>query len=35
MADIQSAVVEIRRAKKEEERKTKQQDENITACPIP
>jgi len=35
MADIQSATVEIRRGKKEEERGKKPQDENIMACPIP
>jgi len=36
MADIQSAAAEIRRGKKEEERrKDKRQDENIMVCPIP
>jgi len=36
MADIQSATVEIRRGKKEEERrKEKPQDENIMVCSIP
>jgi len=35
MADIQSAVAEIRRGKKKEERKNKRQDENIMVCPIP
>jgi len=35
MADIQSAAAEIRRGKKEEERKNKRQDENIMVCPIP
>ena len=34
MADIQSATAEIRRGKKEEERK-KPQDENIMVCPVP
>jgi len=34
--DIQSTTAEIRRGKKEEERKkNKLQDENIMACPIP
>jgi len=34
--DIQSAAAEIRRGKKEEERKkNKRQDENITVCPVP
>jgi len=35
VADIQSAVAEIRRGKKEEERKNKRQDENIMVYPIP
>jgi len=36
MADIQSATAEIRRGKKEKERKKeKPQDENILVCPIP
>jgi len=35
MADVQSAIAEIRRGKKEEERKKKPQDENIMVCPIP
>jgi len=36
MADIQSAAAEIRRGKKEEERKkNKRQDANIMVCPIP
>jgi len=37
MADIQSAMAEIRRGKKKkkEERKKKPQDENIMVCPIP
>jgi len=34
MADIQSAAAEIRRGKKEEERKNKPQHENIMVCPI-
>jgi len=35
MADIQSAVAEIRRGKKkEEERKNKRQDENVMVSPI-
>jgi len=34
MADIQSATAEIRRGKKEEERK-KPQGKNIMVCPIP
>jgi len=34
MADIQSATAEIRRGKKEIDRKNKRQDENIMACPI-
>jgi len=36
MADIQSAAAEIRRGKKEEERrkKNKPQHKNIMACPI-
>jgi len=34
VADIQSATAEIRRGKKEEERK-KPQDKNIMVCPIP
>jgi len=33
MADIHSAMAEIRRGKKE--RKKKPQDENIMVCPIP
>jgi len=36
MADIQSATAEIRRGKKEEERKRKKpQGKNIMVCPIP
>jgi len=36
MVDIQSAITEIRRGKKdEEERRKKPQDEIIMACPIP
>jgi len=35
MADIQSAAAEIRRGKKEEERKNKPQHENIYGLPIP
>jgi len=38
MADIQSAMAEIRPGKKEEEeerKKNKRQDENIMVCPIP
>jgi len=35
MADIQSAVAEIRRGKKKERKKNKRQDENIMVCPIP
>jgi len=35
MADIQSAAAEIRRGKKEEERKNKPQHENIMVCPVP
>jgi len=38
MADIQSAVAEIRRGKKKKERKKKKnkpQHENIMVCPIP
>jgi len=37
MVDIQSAMAENRRGKKEEEecRKKKPQDKNIMACPIP
>jgi len=35
MADIQSAAAEIRRGKKEEERKNKLQHENIYGLPIP
>jgi len=38
MADIQSAMAEIRRGKKRrqiEGKKKKPQDENIMACPIP
>jgi len=37
MADIQSAVAEIRRGKKIEEdrKKNKRQDENIMVCPTP
>jgi len=37
MADIQSAMAEIRRGKKEYEKKkkNKRQDENIMVCPIP
>ena len=34
MADIQSAVAEIRRGKKKKERKNKPQHENIMVCPI-
>jgi len=34
MADIQSAMAEIRREKKEG-RKNKRQDENTMVCPIP
>jgi len=35
MADIQSATAEVRRGKKEEERKKKPQGKNIMVCPIP
>jgi len=36
MADIQSAVAEIRRGKrKRRKKKNKRQDENIMVCPIP
>jgi len=35
MADLQSVAAEIRRGKKEEERKNKRQDENTMVCPIP
>jgi len=35
MVDIQSGTAEIRRGKKEKERRRKPQDENIMACPIP
>jgi len=35
MADIQSAVAEIRRGKKKRRKKNKRQDENIIVCPIP
>jgi len=37
MADIQSAMAEIRRGKKEERRrkKKKPQDKNIMVCPVP
>jgi len=35
MADIQSASAEIRRGKKEDRKKKKQQGKNIMACPIP
>ena len=35
MVDIQSVAAEIRRGKKEEERKNKPQHENIMVCPIP
>jgi len=35
MADIQSAVAEIRRGKKKRRKKNKRQDENIMVCPIP
>jgi len=42
MADVQFAVAEIRRGKKDEEerrrrkkKKNKRQDENIMVCPIP
>jgi len=34
MVDIQSPTAEIRRGKKEEERRKKLQDENIMVCPI-
>jgi len=34
MADIQSAVAEIRQGKKDR-KKNKRQDENIMVCPIP
>jgi len=34
MVDIQSTTAEKRRGKEIEERKKKQQDENIMACPI-
>jgi len=34
MADIQSVVAEIRRGKKEEDRRKKPQGKNITVCPI-
>jgi len=37
MVDIQCAAAEIRRGKKEEDRRRREkpQDENIMACPIP
>jgi len=35
MADIQSAVAEIRRGKKRKKKKNKPQHENIMVCPIP
>jgi len=36
MADVQSAVAEIRREKEERRKKNKrQEDENIMVCPIP
>jgi len=35
MADIQSAVAEIRRGKKKKEGENKPQHENIMVCPIP
>jgi len=35
MADIQSAVAEIRRGKKKRRKKNERQDENIMVCPIP
>jgi len=35
MADIHSAMVEIRRGKKRRKKKNKRQDENIMLCPIP
>jgi len=35
MADIQSAMAEIRRGKKKEERIRKPQGKNIMVCPIP
>jgi len=35
MADIQFPTAEIRRGKKEEERKKKPQGKNIMVCPIP
>jgi len=34
MVDIQSPTAEIRRGKKEEDRRKKLQDENIMVCPI-
>jgi len=34
MVDIQSATAEIRRGKKEDERRKKPQGKNIMACPI-
>jgi len=35
MVDIQCAAADIRREKKEEDRRKKPQGENIMACPIP
>jgi len=35
MAEIQSTAADVRRGKKEEERKNKRQDENMMVCPIP
>jgi len=35
MADIQSAMAEIRQGKKRKRQKKKPQDENIMVCPIP
>jgi len=35
MADIQSAMAEIRRGKKERKKKKKPQGKNIMVCPIP
>jgi len=35
MADIQSAMAEIRRGKKKRQKKKKPQGKNIMACPIP
>jgi len=35
MVEIRSVAAEIRRGKKEEERKNKLQHENIMVCPIP